>query len=220
MQNMKTLFFLLFCFLIIDTCYSNPGNSRNVVRETGPLSDYHLTDSVTIYEVYRKSDTLSIVSDDDHLYHPFGQYDTWNDFEKNYIKKHWTNLQTDSLFTNDVDVYTIRMSPNYIEFVQDIDITGKIEIVRGLIYNDRIQLYDGIRVGMTKREFLLNFIKDDMRYYESAAKFRTDFIKDESQYKNISVIEVISVVAGIWYYYFFSPDQILTFICIKTDYTL
>ena len=220
MQNMKTLFFLLFCFLIIDTCYSNPGNSRNVVRETGPLSDYHLTDSVTIYEVYRKSDTLSIVSDDDHLYHPFGQYDTWNDFEKNYIKKHWTNLQTDSLFTNDVDVYTIRMSPNYIEFVQDIDITGKIEIVRGLIYNDRIQLYDGIRVGMTKREFLLNFIKDNMRYYESAAKFRTDFIKDESQYKNISVIEVISVVAGIWYYYFFSPDQILTFICIKTDYTL
>ncbi|RHV91587.1 hypothetical protein DXA95_13585 [Odoribacter sp. OF09-27XD] len=163
---------------------------------------------------------MSIVSDDDHLYHPFGLYDTWNDFEKNYIKKHWTNLQTDSLFTNDVDVYTIRMSPNYIEFVQDIDITGKIEIVRGLIYNDRIQLYDGIRVGMTKREFLLNFIKNDMRYYESAAKFRTDFIKDESQYKNISVIEVISVLTGIWYYYFFSPDQILTFICIKTDYTL
>ena len=220
MQNMKTLFFLLFCFLIIDTCYSNPGNSRNVVRETGPLSDYHLTDSVTIYEVYRKSDTLSIVSDDDHLYHPFGQYDTWNDFEKNYIKKHWTNLQTDSLFTNDVDVYTIRMSPNYIEFVQDIDITGKIEIVRGLIYNDRIQLYDGIRVGMTKREFLLNFMKDNVGYDKSAAKFRTDFIKNESQYKNISVIEVISVVAGIWYYYFFSPDQILTFICIKTDYTL
>ena len=220
MQNMKTLFFLLLCFLITNICYSNPGNSRNVVWEIDPLSGNHLTDSITIYEVYRKSDTLSIVSDDDHLYHPFGLYDTWNDFEKNYIKKHWTNLQTDSLFTNDVDVYTIRMSPNYIEFVQDIDITGKIEIVRGLIYNDRIQLYDGIRVGMTKREFLLNFIKNDMRYYESAAKFRTDFIKDESQYKNISVIEVISVLTGIWYYYFFSPDQILTFICIKTDYTL
>ena len=220
MQNMKTLFFLLLCFLITDTCYSNYRNSRNVVRETSPLSGNHLTDSITIYEVYRKSDTLSIVSNDDHLYHPFGQYDTWNDFEKNYIKKHWTNLQTDSLFTNDVDVYTIRMSPNYIEFVQDIDITGKIEIVRGLIYNGRIQLYDGIRVGMTKKEFLLNFIKDDMRYYESAAKFRTDFIRNDSQYKNISVIEVISVLTGIWYYYFFSPDQILTFICIKTDYTL
>ena len=217
---MKTLFFLLLCFLITDTCYSSLKNSRDPGLEISLLSGNHLTDSVTIYEVYRKSDTLSIVSDDDHLYHPFGQYDTWNDFEKNYIKKYWTNLQTDSLFTNDVDVYTIRMSPNYIEFVQDIDITGKIEIVRGLIYDDHIQLYDGIRVGMTKKEFLLNFIKDDMRYYESAAKFRTDFIKDESQYKNISVIEVISVVAGIWYYYFFSPDQILTFICIKTDYTL
>ena len=217
---MKTLFFLLLCFLITDTCYSSLKNSRDSGLEISLLSGNHLSDSVTICEAYVKSDTLIIVSDDDHLYHPFGQYDTWNDFEKNYIKKHWTNLQTDSLFTNDVDVYTIRMSPNYIEFVQDIDITGKIEIVRGLIYNDRIQLYDGIRVGMTKREFLLNFIKDDMRYYESAAKFRTDFIKDESQYKNISVIEVISVVAGIWYYYFFSPDQILTFICIKTDYTL
>ena len=217
---MKTLFFLLLCFLITDTCYSSLKNSRDSGLEISLLSGNHLTDSVTICEAYVKSDTLSIVSDDDHLYYPFGQYDTWNDFEKNYIKKHWTNLQTDSLFTNDVDVYTIRMSPNYIEFVQDIDITGKIEIVRGLIYNDHIQLYDGIRVGMTKREFLLNFIKDDMRYYESAAKFRTDFIKDESQYKNISVIEVISVVAGIWYYYFFSPDQILTFICIKTDYTL
>ena len=220
MQNMKTLFFLLLCFLITNTCYSSLKNSRDSELEISLLSGNHLTDSVTIYEVYRKSDTLSIVSDDDHLYHPFGQYDTWNDFEKNYIKKYWTNLQTDSLFTNDVDVYTIRMSPNYIEFVQDIDITGKIEIVRGLIYNDRIQLYDGIRVGMTKREFLLNFIKDDMRYYESAAKFRTDFFKDESQYKNISVIEVISALTGIWYYYFFSPDQILTFICIKTDYTL
>ena len=217
---MKTLFCLLLCFLIINTCYSSLKNSRDSRLEISLLSGNHLTDSVTIYEVYRKSDTLRIVSDDDHLYHPFGQYDTWNDFEKNYIKKHWTNLQTDSLFTNDVDVYTIRMSPNYIEFVQDIDITGKIEIVRGLIYNDRIQLYDGIRVGMTKREFLLNFIKDDMRYYESAAKFRTDFFKDESQYKNISVIEVISALTGIWYYYFFSPDQILTFICIKTDYTL
>ena len=220
MQNMKTLFFLLLCFLITNTCYSSLKNSRDSELEISLLSGNHLTDSVTIYEVYRKSDTLSIVSDDDHLYHPFGQYDTWNDFEKNYIKKHWTNLQTDSLFTNDVDVYTIRMSPNYIEFVQDIDITGKIEIVRGLIYNDRIQLYDGIRVGMTKREFLLNFMKDNVGYDKSAAKFRTDFIKNESQYKNISVIEVLSVVAGIWYYYFFSPDQILTFICIKTDYTL
>ncbi|WP_289016177.1 hypothetical protein [uncultured Culturomica sp.] len=216
---MKTLFFLLLCFLITDTCYSSLKNSRDSGLEISLLSGNHLTDSVTIYEVYRKSDTLSIVSDDDHLYHPFGQYDTWNDFEKNYIKKHWTNLQTDSLF-DELSIYIVRMSPNYIEFVQDISITGKIEIVRGLIYNDHIQLYDGIRVGMTKREFLLNFIKDDMRYYESAAKFRTDFIKDESQYKNISVIEVISVVAGIWYYYFFSPDQILTFICIKTDYTL
>ena len=219
MQNMKTLFFLLLCFLITNTCYSSLKNSRDSGLEISLLSGNHLTDSVTIYEVYRKSDTLSIVSDDDHLYHPFGQYDTWNDFEKNYIKKYWTNLQTDSLF-DELSIYIVRMNPNYIEFVQDIDITGKIEIVRGLIYNDRIQLYDGIRVGMTKREFLLNFIKDDMRYYESAAKFRTDFIKDESQYKNISVIEVISVVAGIWYYYFFSPDQILTFICIKTDYTL
>ena len=217
---MKTLFFLLLCFLITDTCYSSLKNSRDSGLEISLLSGNHLTDSVTICEAYVKSDTLSIVSDDDHLYYPFGQYDTWNDFEKNYIKKHWMNLQTDSLFTNDVDVYTVRMGSNYIEFFQNTDITGKIEIVRGLIYNDRIQLYDGIRVGMTKKEFLLNFIKDNMRYYESAAKFRTDFIKDESQYKNISVIEVISVVAGIWYYYFFSPDQILTFICIKTDYTL
>ena len=219
MQNMKTLFFLLLCFLITDTCYSSLKNSRDSGLEISLLSGNHLSDSVTICEAYVKSDTLIIVSDDDQLYHPFGQYDTWNDFEKNYIKKYWTNLQTDSLF-DELSIYIVRMNPNYIEFVQDIDITGKIEIVRGLIYDDHIQLYDGIRVGMTKKEFLLNFIKDDMRYYESAAKFRTDFIKDESQYKNISVIEVISVVAGIWYYYFFSPDQILTFICIKTDYTL
>ena len=216
---MKTLFFLLLCFLITDTCYSSLKNSRDSGLEISLLSGNHLSDSITICEAYVKSDTLIIVSDDDHLYHPFGQYDTWNDFEKNYIKKHWTNLQTDSLF-DELSIYIVRMNPNYIEFVQDISITGKIEIVRGLIYNDRIQLYDGIRIGMTKREFLLNFIKDDMRYYESAAKFRTDFIKDESQYKNISVIEVISVLTGIWYYYFFSPDQILTFICIKTDYTL
>ena len=219
MQNMKTLFFLLLCFLITNTCYSSLKNCRDSGLGISLLSGNHLADSVTICEAYVKSDTLIIVSDDDHLYHPFGQYDTWNDFEKNYIKKHWMNLQTDSLF-DELSIYIVRMSPNYIEFVQDISITGKIEIVRGLIYNDRIQLYDGIRVGMTKKEFLLNFIKDDMRYYESAAKFRTDFIKDESQYKNITVIEVISVVAGIWYYYFFSPDQILTFICIKTDYTL
>ena len=219
MQNMKTLFFLLLCFLITDTCYSSLKNSRDPGLEISLLSGNHLTDSVTICEAYVKSDTLIIVSDDDQLYHPFGQYDTWNDFEKNYIKKYWTNLQTDSLF-DELSIYIVRMNPNYIEFVQDIDITGKIEIVRGLIYDDHIQLYDGIRVGMTKKEFLLNFIKDDMRYYESAAKFRTDFIKDESQYKNISVIEVISVLTGIWYYYFFSPDQILTFICIKTDYTL
>ena len=214
---MKTVFFLLFCFLITDTCYSSLKNSRDPGLEISLLSGNHLTDSVTICEAYVKSDTLSIVSDDDHLYYPFGQYDTWNDFEKNYIKKHWMNLQTDSLFTNDVDVYTVRMGSNCIEFFQNTDITGKIEIVRGLIYNDRIQLYDGIRVGMTKKEFLLNFIKDNVGYDKSAAKFRADFVKDESQYKNISVIEVISVLTGIWYYYFFSSDQILTFIYIKTD---
>ena len=219
MQNMKTLFFLLLCFLITNTCYSSLKNCRDSGLGISLLSGNHLADSVTICEAYVKSDTLIIVSDDDHLYHPFGQYDTWNDFEKNYIKKHWMNLQTDSLF-DELSIYIVRMSPNYIEFVQDISITGKIEIVRGLIYNDRIQLYDGIRVGMTKKEFLLNFIKDNVGYDKSAAKFRTDFIKDDSQYKNITVIEVISVVAGIWYYYFFSPDQILTFICIKTDYTL
>ena len=194
---MKTLFFLLFCFLITDTCYSSLKNSRDSGLEISLLSGNHLSDSVTICEAYVKSDTLIIVSDDDQLYHPFGQYDTWNDFEKNYIKKYWTNLQTDSLF-DELSIYIVRMNPNYIEFVQDISITGKIEIVRGLIYNDRIQLYDGIRVGMTKREFLLNFMKDNVGYDKSAAKFRTDFIKNESQYKNISVIEVISVVAGIW----------------------
>ena len=216
---MKTLFFLLLCFLITNTCYSSLKNCRDSGLGISLLSGNHWVDSVTICEAYVKSDTLIIVSDDDHLYHPFGQYDTWNDFEKNYIKKHWMNLQTDSLF-DELSIYIVRMSPNYIEFVQDISITGKIEIVRGLIYNDRIQLYDGIRVGMTKKEFLLNFIKDNVGYDKSAAKFRTDFIKDDSQYKNITVIEVISVVAGIWYYYFFSPDQVLTFICIKTDYTL
>ena len=219
MQNMKTLFFLLLCFLITNTCYSSLKNCRDSGLGISLLSGNHLADSVTICEAYVKSDTLIIVSDDDHLYHPFGQYDTWNDFEKNYIKKHWMNLQTDSLF-DELSIYIVRMSPNYIEFVQDISITGKIEIVRGLIYNDRIQLYDGIRVGMTKKEFLLNFIKDNVGYDKSAAKFRTDFVKDESQYKNISVIEVISALTGIWYYYFFSPDQVLTFICIKTDYTL
>ena len=217
---MKTLFFLLLCFLITDTCYSSLKNSRDSGLGISLLSGNHWVDSVTICEAYVKSDTLIIVSDDDHLYYPFGQYDTWSDFEKNYIKKHWMNLQTDSLFTNDVDVYTVRMGSNYIEFFQNTDITGKIEIVRGLIYNNRIQLYDGIRIGMTKKEFLLNFTKDNVGYDKSAAKFRTDFIKNESQYKNISVIEVISALTGIWYYYFFSPDQILTFICIKTDYTL
>ncbi len=216
MQNMKTLFFLLLCFLITNICYSNPGNSRNVVWEIDPLSGNHLTDSITIYEVYRKSDTLSIVSDDDHLYYPFGQYDTWNDFEKNYIRKHWMNLQIDSLF-NDYAIYHIRIGSNYLELFKDIETTGKMEMLRGMLYDNRIGLYNDIKIGMTKKEFLLNFIKNDMRYYKSAAKFRTDFIKDESQYKNISVIEVISVVAGIWYYYFFSPDQILKSICIKTD---
>ena len=218
---MKTLFFLLLCFLITNTCYSSLKNCRDSGLGISLLSGNHWADSVTICEAYVKSDTLIIVSDDDHLYHPFGQYDTWNDFEKNYIKKHWTNLQTDSLFlTSNRYLYTAMMSPNYIEFVQDIDITGKIEIVRGLIYNDRIQLYDGIRIGMTKKEFLLNFTKDNVGYDKSAAKFRTDFIRNDSQYKNISVIEVISALTGIWYYYFFSPDQVLTFICIKTDYTL
>ena len=68
---MKTLFFLLLCFLITNTCYSSLKNCRDSGLGISLLSGNHWADSVTICEAYVKSDTLIIVSDDDHLYHPF-----------------------------------------------------------------------------------------------------------------------------------------------------
>ena len=103
------------------------------------------------------------------------------------------------------ETYLIQIKNNYIEVFVAEDYCGRndfaVNIVNAEIKDNTIVIVNCIKTGMTKQSFIemLN-------------------LANTNNLNKIKVIELISVLTGIWQYYTFNESDILTKIEIKSDY--
>jgi len=148
-----------------------------------------------IIDLKISNDTFSIISTSPFLYYPFDENRTIDEFIKrnSFIKPENTRIIKDSFW--EIQIYNSKL------ILFDDKEQNKIQIVSGETSNPEVELMNGIKVGISKNDFLM--------------KFFTKIPKD--QLDRIKVIELISGLTGIWHYYNFDKDS-LRIIIFKTDY--
>lgn len=137
------------------------------------------------------ADTLNLILTSDFLYYPFGVYKNHEGLKKDYPK----------LYSLRNGFSYLTYGDSYAKFFFDDDKT-KLETVYALVTSSQFRLTNGIRTGMSKKEVMTKF-----------------FISMPDNLDNISVLRLESGLVGIWHYYKFDND-ILISICFDTDYQL
>lgn len=166
-------------------------------------------DSKELNHIFLKKDTLHIVAGCDLLYNPFGQFKSFVDFKKSYpnllnYKIELFHSYNDS--DNDMDtLYKIMVKDSYIKFI-NVDYTededyskNRMMLVSAKIDNPEIEFLTGIKVGITQKQFVEKFFNKNC------------FLG------KVRVIEMESVLTGMWHYYCFD-NGLLKEINIKTDF--
>lgn len=174
-------------------------NSNNKELLESNIGDFEIVE----YGIF--GDTLRVISTSDFLYYPFGSYENIKGLSKKipYMirsNKEERNSQDTTHVVGTTFCFSIRNS--YVKFVKD-EKTNKIELVFARIMDTEICLTNGISIGITKEEFLSRF---------------TTEIKPEL-IKNVTVIEFVSGLLGVWHYYSFENDSLSSFQII-TDYQI
>jgi hypothetical protein len=145
-----------------------------------------------------KSDTLSIVSTHDFLYHPFGQFSNIDDFCTKY---NWSfKMVPKSEAKTDYKLYKASNNESSVIFILD-DEKGSMEIVGGSIKDTNITLINGTKMNIAYLEYLNKLFSK----------------VPEPVKKNLNVIELESGLTGIWHYYTFSKGRLKS-IVFKSDY--
>jgi hypothetical protein len=147
-------------------------------------------------------DTLKIVSGNHNLlWNPFGIYDNIDDFLDFLPKEVFVKEQINDY---GIEIYLVQINNSQIKVSVSEDwYSGNIvvNLVNAEIRDNVIVIANCIKTGMTKQAFIemLN-------------------LKNTSNSNEIKVVELISVIEGIWQYYTFNENDILTKIAIKSDY--
>jgi hypothetical protein len=148
-------------------------------------------------------DTLKIVSGNCKLlYYPFGLHNNIEEFLVSLPKETFAEKQ---IKMNGRETYLMQVKNNYIEVLIGDNYCGKnnfiVNIVNAEIKDNTIKVVNSIKTGMTKRAFIemLN-------------------LTNTNGLNKIKVVELISILEGIWQYYTFNESDILTKIEIKSDY--
>jgi hypothetical protein len=175
--------------------------SKDTIVDTLPQSLQSI--DLEIEELYVYFDTLKIVSGNCKLlYYPVGIHNNIEKFCGSLPKKVFAEKQTKM---NGTETYLIQVNNNYIEVLVSADYCEKnnfaVNIVNAEIKDNTIEIVNCIKTGMTKQTFIeiLN-------------------LANTNDLNEIRVVELISVLAGIWQYYTFNESDILTQIEIKSDY--
>jgi hypothetical protein len=156
------------------------------------------------FEVIRleqKGDTLLIVSVNDVLYYPFGEYANFKEFKDGYLDKRDLMVKIDSSF-NTFRIFSLDNNKTNVKFIENTE-TGKLELFKAVIKDNSFEMFYGIRIGMNKEEVFLNF-----------------FVKTPPGMNHIRTIKIASGLEGIWYYFNFSTIEQLENILIESDYVL
>ena len=184
--------------LVIAGCGNQTTKIKGDETTLGNKFSVSLMDDFEIIEYKIISDTLSIVSTSDFLYYPFNKYNDIKDLTNNY------SFMENSVEYNDLHVplYRFSFKKSYIKFVYD-DQNRLFEIVAAKIFDDDIVLSNQIKIGISKSDFI-SFFADKI---------------DFEEINNINVIEFISGLTGIWHYYTFNNNVLVSYE-IDTDYML
>lgn len=147
-------------------------------------------------------DTLKIVSvNHDLLWNPFGVHSNMQSFLSSLPEDVVVEKQ---IKTGGIEIHSIHIGNSLIKvFVAEDLYAGNIMVntVYAEIEVDAIEIANCIRVGMTKQLFIETFGLENM-----------------DSLNEINVVELISGLLGVWQYYTFNNNNILTRIEIKTDY--
>ncbi|MFA6248920.1 MAG: hypothetical protein WC615_18395 [Mucilaginibacter sp.] len=159
-----------------------------------------IKDTSKTTEVTFIKDTLNIVSRDRFLYYPFGEFDTIKNIKSILSSSNFKIKKLPRLGENDsVTAFQFSSGSSYINFLKGTE-SGKMELLSGKITNGVWKLKNGIKTGMSKRQFLNQFFGD---------------VPDI----DIKYIRMESLVLGILHYYTFQNDKLVS-IAFKTDYLI
>ncbi len=153
-----------------------------------------------IIEMKLTKDTLLIVSTNDILYYPYGKYSLFEDFQLSHSIIKENNYKIDSI-EKDFIIITLKSKNNLLKFIESKE-SSKLEIFNADINDNDLKFSNGIKIGMSQKEFLLIF-----------------FNKVPKELENLSIIELESGLTGIWHYYTFSENKLRN-ITMKTDYLI
>lgn len=185
---------LLIGLLALNINMSNPNKENTSSKIT-----------IKSYEII--GDTIRITTDDIFMYYPFGDYATIADFKTHNT---WTNIipQKKTYILEDTPVYCFCSNKMSICFIVDHALQSKFDnAVATLgkyswIENPNVILQHGIKVGITKTDFIdkfdlpkdafenTNIVKligyDDLHFYYFVDDKleRIIFIQDQSQFDN------------------------------------
>jgi len=148
-----------------------------------------------------KGDTLTLVTSNNELFYPFGQFIDFEDFTNNYLLKKKFKVKVDSSFCI-FKIYTLQEEYSEIKIIENIE-TQRLEILSAIINSSSFEMYHGIKIGITMNNIL-------SKYY----------IDTPIDFDNVNIIEIVSGLEGIWYYYHFSENKILKSISIRSDYII
>lgn len=152
-------------------------------------------------------DTLKIVSTLDYLYNPFGICKDVKTFAlklPGYFKQKIRCFGTGS---GSIDTtFNFVCDESHIEVIEcdlgeDCVFPNQVSLVSAEIYDSNIVFLNGIRVGISKKQF-------NKIYFKKIINF-----------ENISTVLIESGLTGIWHYYYFE-NGMLKSIRILTDYQI
>ncbi|MFM9951315.1 MAG: hypothetical protein ACKV1O_25495 [Saprospiraceae bacterium] len=198
----------LFLQLIV-ACYGQPAKKQNdVIPEVDTTHSQSSSPAINNFEIEEYNivgDTLKIVSTADFLYYPFGSYTDEKTLAKqfSFMKKsvEYSN-QNREQSEGKLPLYRFSLNHSYTKFLYDEE-KGRMELIAAKITDREVILSNQVKIGMTKADFIGRF---------------SNQIKPE-QIKSVKVIEFISGLLGIWHFYNFDNDILISFY-ITTDYQL
>lgn len=202
----KSLYHLIILFFLILFFSCNmkknlDGDKKNTSSIISMDSLLNLAqEKCEIIEVKLLKDTLLMVSTNDVLYYPFGEYRSLEDFllTQPFLKD---NIHDVDSTEKDFKIITLESANNHFKFIESKE-SGNLEIIDAEIKDNCVNFSNGVKVGMSKKVFLSKFFYDI-----------------PNELKNVSVVEFESALTGIWHYYLFSENK-LRRVSIISDYQI
>jgi len=148
--------------------------------------------TLELYDYKITGDTLTLIASTKFLYYPFGIFTNAKD-----LKKKFANIE----YKEEGEISYLIYADNYVKFFYDVD-KRKYEIVYARISSPNFALTNGTKTGMTKKEL-----------------FGKYFFEPVDKMDKIKFLKLESMLTGIWHYYKFDKDILLSFY-LDTDYQI